>query len=419
MSREVVRSRRGFLLASAAAFGSLIACRRSSRSASSLVVDAASASPPSLDFSRTWLFFVGVLEWQDPEYEQFPKEGRRDEVLLDALVGRGVPEDQTVFLVDTAATKARIEKRFAAHLRRAKPGDVLWLYYAGHGERLKSGETGFVPYDSSDSDPLWTASSVFDAIERNFAGDVALLTADCCSSGGLAEEAARRKGRVAYACLASALARESSTERWTFTDCLIDGVRGEPRIDLDGDGRITFDELARYTESEMAFVEGQLSSTKTTGFFAPATAVASTNGAHDAKLGAQLEVDDGDDWIRAEVIGVDGDRLRVRFVGGEEGSEAWIDRDRTRNWKPEQLAIGSEVEVEWEGKWYPAHVLDAKLGVHFVHYDDDGEEWDEWVAPQRIRRRGEIVALAKEFFAPGLTKRPRAGRRIKRARTAP
>ena len=44
------------------------------------------------------------------------------------------------------------------------------------------------------------------------------------------------------------------------------------------------------------------------------------------------------------------------------------------------------VEVEWNGQWYPAEVLQTKDGKHFIHYTGYGSNWDEWVSPERVRK---------------------------------
>jgi hypothetical protein len=42
--------------------------------------------------------------------------------------------------------------------------------------------------------------------------------------------------------------------------------------------------------------------------------------------------------------------------------------------------------VRWKRKWYPAKVIHARGGIHYIQYDDYGEEWSEWAASKRIRR---------------------------------
>lgn len=70
----------------------------------------------------------------------------------------------------------------------------------------------------------------------------------------------------------------------------------------------------------------------------------------------------------------------------DEGWDEWVSADRMRPYKPLAIASGTRVSVKSEGKWYPARVLRAWYGLHYVHYDGWSAEWDEWVAPDAIKR---------------------------------
>jgi len=48
-------------------------------------------------------------------------------------------------------------------------------------------------------------------------------------------------------------------------------------------------------------------------------------------------------------------------------------------------APGDKAQVLWNGSWYPATVRRARGGNCFIHYDGYGNNWDEWVGPNRIR----------------------------------
>lgn len=55
--------------------------------------------------------------------------------------------------------------------------------------------------------------------------------------------------------------------------------------------------------------------------------------------------------------------------------------------------LGESVEVEWNGKFWPAHVM-ATVGEKFaVHFDGYADEWDDIVSAQRIAPRA-----APSFF---------------------
>lgn len=48
---------------------------------------------------------------------------------------------------------------------------------------------------------------------------------------------------------------------------------------------------------------------------------------------------------------------------------------------------GDLVEVEWQGRWWAARILDVRDGAFYVRYEGFDASWDEWVLPSRIRRR--------------------------------
>ncbi len=50
-------------------------------------------------------------------------------------------------------------------------------------------------------------------------------------------------------------------------------------------------------------------------------------------------------------------------------------------------AVGKRpaVEVHWKGHWYPPHVLAQRGGAYNTSYDEEGAEWNKWVASRGIR----------------------------------
>ncbi|MGV6945186.1 agenet domain-containing protein [Sphingobacterium kyonggiense] len=49
--------------------------------------------------------------------------------------------------------------------------------------------------------------------------------------------------------------------------------------------------------------------------------------------------------------------------------------------------INDKVEVIWSSAWYQATVLEVKDGKYLIRYDGWGKLYDEWVIPDRIRRK--------------------------------
>ena len=121
---------------------------------------------------------------------------------------------------------------------------------------------------------------------------------------------------------------EESTGNWTFTECVLKGLRGDPAVDLNGDGSVSLDELARYTKRTMASQEKQKAWFSTANGFDSAMVLSLTKG---------------------------------------------------------NRAGNKKVDVLWHGKWWPASALQSAKGKTLIHYDGYGAEWDEWVGADRLR----------------------------------
>jgi RNA binding activity-knot of a chromodomain/Caspase domain/Agenet domain len=327
---------------------------------------------------KTWVFAIGVLAY--PDGQNWPEEGRRDAEMIRELQARGVPAGQIVFIKDKDATIAAVRQSFDAILAHAPADATLWFYFAGHGIKRDSGVTEFSLYDQR-----WPIPEVFSIIERRFSGQTALLFADCCYSGALGTEALLRAGRVSYGAITSSLACTVSTGAWTFTECLIAGLRGAIPLSDSGNGLVTFAELARFAEREMAFNDGQLATFVATNGFDPGFVLASGM-PFAPPVGEYVEAKWTDGaWYPGRIEKVDGSRFWIRWAGYNESESGWIEDSNIRPLAPQQHAAGTRVEVEWQGSWYPAEVLTGRWGMHLVHYDDFEPVWDEWVSSKRIR----------------------------------
>jgi Caspase domain/Agenet domain len=341
----------------------------------------------------TWVFAVGLLEWADSDFLPSFSEavaGRYDARLVNFFREQGVPDNQIIYLQDAEATLEAIQTQLPEFLANTADDDLLIFYFTGHGGwDAESGTHYFYNYDaqSDDADTNWIVSSVFDDIEANFNGSRAVLLADCCYSGGIIDEVKCRDTDLAYACVSSAYAHNTSTGAWTFTEALLKGLQGDPSVDLDGDRAITLYDFARYAELEVAFVEDQKSMFATTNDFDMQMRLSVVVADADLQIGRRIEAEQDETWYKAKILAVnkDGD-FRVKYI--IDNTEEWVSPERIRTYEPELLEIGSEVEAQSEdSEWYPAVVKKAWYGLHYISYDDFSEEWNEWVGEDRLRKR--------------------------------
>ena len=338
--------------------------------------------------ASTWVVAVGVLQWPKvANLSAFPKKGRRDTELVEHFRSRGVPADHIQFLKDEQATLANIRTTLRSHLPRVRPGDLLVVYYAGHGSYGKDFSLHLADYDAT-PDQWWPAPELVAAIERHVDGAKVWLMADCCFSGGLASEVGKKPRRNQYACLTSAHSHSSSTNHWTFTECVLQGLRGDPRFDRDGDGAVQLGELAARVETTMAFAEQQKATTRFDPQFGKDFRVAVVDPTFPVEhLGRRVEIFWKAKWYRGWVLaaGQDDEPVKVHYAGFGPEWDEWVGRERWRPYEPKAIPAKTPVSVLWKGEWYDATVSQSWEGLHLVQYVGFGREWDEWVGSDRIR----------------------------------
>ncbi|HLK61325.1 MAG TPA: agenet domain-containing protein [Chthonomonadaceae bacterium] len=211
------------------------------------------------------------------------------------------------------------------------------------------------------------------------------MMADCCTSGSLALEAAKRPTNIAYACLTSVYAHSTSTGNWTYTDALVRGFQGDPVMDTNGDGVISLDELARYIQRQMAFVEEQKAIFAVTGGFPTDLTLTDATGKRGKGAGQSVTAQGSDGaWEKAEVRDKKPGQVQVRFA--ESHATEWVPADHIRAFEPKDIAVGARVQAkDDDGKWYPATVKTVWYGLVYVHYDRYNAEYDNWVGPDNLQ----------------------------------
>lgn len=352
----------------------------------SLIFVSASLAAEEWNPKRTWAFFVCLVEWKDKEtFGSFPQKNRKDVVLRDTLKARGVPAEQIFYVKDSAATTSFVERSFAEFLKSPAPGDWVIVYFEGHGYKTDDGLPYLATYDVDDAIKGWKFDAVPDAVEQYFKGARAIIALDNCYSGAMADAVKRKPRRVSYGVLASSLASQVSTGSWTFTESLIAAFGGEAFVDRDRNGSITFAELGNNSEEDMLFGEEQVATIAFTGKFDPLTIIGKAKPAVSKRIGERVEAFSANQWWKGFVIDSRPGEQKIHYYGWESSDDEWIADRNIRQNKFVTYAKGSKVEVEWQRKWWPATVLEAKGGSHLITYTGYGKEWDEWVSSKRIR----------------------------------
>lgn len=337
---------------------------------------------------RTWALMVGLVEWKDPDsFASFPQEGRQDDVLVQLLRDRGVPSNQLVYLRDRQATTYRIETELQKMLAKTREGDLLIVYFEGHGYKDDSGKNTFLAsYDAGDDLDGVPVKWIPDAIERGFRGSQAVIALDNCYSGSMATAVRTGRRRVSYAVLASSLASQQSTGNWTFTEALVSGFGGAARLDGNHDGEVTFSEMGDSAQQDMLFGEEQIATIAFTGDFDPQTVLGNASGPVGGRVGERVEAYSDDDWFKGYILEVRGNQYKIHYYGYDKDEDEWVNARNIRLPKAGKYAIGETVEVEWKNQWYPARVLRVKGGSSYISYLGYSEDWNEWVPSKRIRR---------------------------------
>lgn len=343
----------------------------------------------------TYAVIAGVLQWSDSSFTSYPDTNRKDRELYDTLRERGVPAEHMRLLLDADATGAAIRDAIRTVAAGAPPGATFIFYYAGHGLKQPDGRVFFANYDISGESPETTGFSVDEVaalLRERFKGRRVMLLADCCYSGGLARAAAAL-GRAGFesVSLTSASSSNASTGNWTFTQTVIDSLRGDAIADRDGDGAVTLAELAAEVADAMRFRERQRSGFADEGFpedlrLAPAVRSARLEGLGPGAwpYRTYLLGRDGSEWLPARVLGGRGGATLVEFYRYSERSRTFLAADRLKPIEGKEYPVDARVEVTWGDRTWEARILKVEDGFHLITYPGWSAEWDEWVMSDRI-----------------------------------
>ena len=228
---------------------------------------------------RKWAVIIGIERYRKSAPVQFAESDAR--TMRDYLTNYiGVPEENTITLINDMATKAEIEVTIKDRLKGLfREGDTLYLYYSGHG--IPADETPYLlPYDGDSESPKITAYSIdalYNDLDQLPAKNIFVFL-DTCFSGRAGREeketmllAGARPGLLkvkdplllSKKIVAFAAAKSNQLSNYykeeghgLFTYYLLKGLLGD--ADSNGDKKIQLKELTGYVEEEVGAASRRL-----------------------------------------------------------------------------------------------------------------------------------------------------------------
>ena len=345
---------------------------------------------------------VGVLSWQDKSLSPFSVELRKDKELFDIFSKSPVNKDSFALILDEKGTLKEIRQALKSLAEQSSSGETFIFYYAGHGIRGDGGKTYFANYDIVSASPKesgFCLDELISILGDTFKGNRVILLADCCYSGGLTQvaRALADKGKIVLA-LTSAAACNASTGNWTFSQTIIDGLRGELFSDPDKDGLVTVLDLKEEVERAMRYRERQRFGYAQSGFgsdfvfakakeLGPAAPLPNWAREKDFRPGDYLrvrEITDGQ-WFCGRLLpGGTGEKVAVRFYEYNKNRDILVGQDQVEMYGEKTYPKGSDIRVIWGKKEWDAKVLEVENGFHWITYPGWEDYWNEWVMDDRI-----------------------------------
>jgi hypothetical protein len=193
----------------------------------------------------------------DPKLQGCLNDARNTAAAFRAQQGQLFGKVQTRTLLDGQASAGNIRKRFGEFTQQGKAGDYFVLFLSGHGG--KQGDTGwfFVASDQNSRANALTDRQILDgadALVRQ--GKKVIVIIDACFSGRLSAIGRDQLNRYRdpqggglVLMLSSSASQESQAlgQYSAFAKAFADSMAGQ--ADLNHDGRITVQEISRYSHN--------------------------------------------------------------------------------------------------------------------------------------------------------------------------
>ena len=204
---------------------------------------------------------------------------------------------------------------------------------------------------------------------------------------GLRRIAPKFPGLIVAVSLTSAEASNLSTVNWTFTQTVIDGLRGDGLMDDDSDRRVDLGELRARVASEMKYREKQRSGFHARGVSERAvlaTAEPAERGTGPFAAGSYVLASWGKSERIAEVRRAGRKQSEVRFYLYNHSEDQTLDNAGVGPLRFRKYPKGAKLKVTWGGKLWDAVVLKTDGEFHYITYPGWPSYWDEWVMSDRI-----------------------------------
>ena len=235
---------------------------------------AGTAEPPPDRTPARWAVVVGVSDYADERIPdlKFAAEDARDigRALL-ATPGGGYTESTVVVLAgsgDSSPTQQHIQDTIKSLQEKVYPADSVMIYFSGHGVDVE-GRAYLLASETAADRIAKTGLALEDLLGWlfKFPCRTKMLILDACHSGQGSEilpgkmTSAMRDSLEArssgLAILASSTFAQASYEsadlgRGVFSYYLSQAIRGAEGVDRDGDGQLSFEEVAQYVQRRLS-----------------------------------------------------------------------------------------------------------------------------------------------------------------------
>lgn len=208
------------------------------------------------------IFAVGVSDYdqEDLKLQHAAKDATDFSKVISNMHTNMYVKKAPVLITDKSATDKNIKKGLSTLVNKVEQGDVVMLFFSGHGSKEGS-ETYFLSCNAESND-LFSSSVNFDAIRTAIKRLKdrkcrVLVFMDACHSGALygqksvTESFALSDPGVIGFYSSTESQKSNESEAWNngiFTKALLEGFNGKA---TDQDGNITIDELERYVRESV------------------------------------------------------------------------------------------------------------------------------------------------------------------------